>query len=90
MKLPQFTAEASVHLPSDRYQLSTDELAIDGTSRVTPALVGRWRIWGTNCEVSCIEVCTRFCHPTGWDCCGWETRCAVNCTRPIFTFWPFG
>jgi hypothetical protein len=42
-------------------------------------LVGRWPIPWTPCEVECIEVCTRFCGPTGWDCCQWETRCAINC-----------
>jgi hypothetical protein len=52
------------------------------------ALVGRWRIPWTRCTVSCIEVCTRFCGPTGWDCCGWETRCAVNCDGPYYD--PFG
>lgn len=43
------------------------------------ALVGRWPIPWTPCEISCIEVCTRFCNPWGWDCCEWETRCAINC-----------
>ena len=47
-------------------------------------LVGRWRIPWSRCSVSCIEVCTRFCHPTGWDCCGWETRCAVSCDGPYW------
>jgi hypothetical protein len=42
-------------------------------------LVGRWPIPWTPCEIDCIEVCTRFCGPTGWDCCEWETRCAINC-----------
>ena len=42
-------------------------------------LVGRWPLPGTGCEVVCIEVCTRFCHDWGWDCCEWETRCGVNC-----------
>lgn len=44
-------------------------------------LVGRWPIPGTPCEIECIEVCTRFCGPTGWDCCQWETRCGINCNR---------
>ena len=42
-------------------------------------LVGRWHIPWTNCDIECIEVCTEFCAPTGWDCCGWETRCALVC-----------
>jgi hypothetical protein len=44
-------------------------------------LVGRWPIPWTPCEVVCIEVCTRFCGPTGWACCEWETRCGINCNR---------
>ncbi len=48
------------------------------------ALIGRWRIPWSRCSVSCIEVCTRTCGPTGWDCCAWETRCAVNCDGPYW------
>jgi len=44
-------------------------------------IVGRWPIPWTPCEIVCAEVCTRFCGPTGWDCCQWETRCAINCNR---------
>lgn len=47
-------------------------------------LVGRWRIPWSRCSVSCIEVCTRFCSDTGWDCCEWETRCALNCDGPYW------
>ena len=50
-----------------------------GRSAAHPALVGRWPIPFTNCELECIEVCTEFCSDTGWDCCGWETRCVINC-----------
>ena len=42
-------------------------------------IVGRWPIPWTPCTISCIEVCTQFCSDTGWDCCQWETRCAINC-----------
>lgn len=42
-------------------------------------LVGRWPIPWTPCHISCIEVCTQFCSDTGWDCCHWETRCAIGC-----------
>jgi hypothetical protein len=51
-------------------------------------LVGRWPVPGLPCELACIEVCTRFCHPTGWDCCRWETRCALNCRGLSFPVWP--
>jgi hypothetical protein len=79
MNVPQFTADASLYRTERRYQSSTAVLAPDYGSRVFPALVGRWSIPWTRCELSCIEVCTRFCHPTGWACCKWETRCAINC-----------
>ena len=46
-------------------------------------IVGRWPIPWTPCEVVCIEVCTRFCHDWGWDCCEWQTRCTINCNRVI-------
>jgi hypothetical protein len=42
-------------------------------------IVGRWPVPGLPCEIVCIEVCTRFCSPVGWDCCQWETRCGINC-----------
>ncbi len=42
-------------------------------------LVGRYPIPGLPCHVTCIEVCTEFCNPTGWDCCQWETRCGISC-----------
>lgn len=50
-------------------------------ARIGPGggIVGRWPIPWTPCEIHCIEVCTQFCSDVGWDCCGWETRCAVVC-----------
>lgn len=42
-------------------------------------IVGRFPIPGLPCHVTCIEVCTEFCNPTGWDCCRWETRCGISC-----------
>lgn len=42
-------------------------------------IVGRFPIPGTGCHIECIEVCTEFCAPTGWDCCKWETRCGISC-----------
>lgn len=71
MNMPRFTASASLGTGSS----SGGDLG-PGFS----ALIGRWHIPWTNCDVSCIEVCTRFCAPTGWDCCGWETRCVLNCS----------
>ena len=53
--------------------------AARAAGRQGAGLVGRWPIPWTPCEVVCIEVCTRFCGPTGWACCQWETRCAINC-----------
>ncbi|MEO7362548.1 MAG: hypothetical protein ABI120_19615 [Gemmatimonadaceae bacterium] len=47
-------------------------------------LRGRWRIPWTRCTVTCIDVCTHFCGPTGFDCCGWSTRCGVTCDGPFF------
>jgi hypothetical protein len=89
MNLPQFTAEASLHRTSRRYEFGRALSAADHRGRVSPALVGRWQVPWTSCEVSCIEVCTRFCHPTGWDCCAWQTRCALNCNgRTIATTHP--
>lgn len=78
MNIPQFTAEASLDR-ARRHDLLTAGLA-DKSSGVSPALIGRWPIPWTGCEFVCIEVCTRFCGDTGWDCCGWETRCALNCS----------
>jgi hypothetical protein len=76
----------------NRSQLSSGFLgrplhAADSRSRLGSGLgsglVGRWPIPGTGCEVVCIEVCTQFCGPTGWDCCQWETRCGLNCGYAI-------
>jgi hypothetical protein len=70
MRIPEFTAGASLNPPS----LAARSIGGGGLG-----LVGRWPIPWTSCELVCIEVCTEFCFPTGWDCCGWETRCAINC-----------
>jgi hypothetical protein len=78
MNIPQFTADASLYRTNRHYQLITAVLAADNGRRVFPALVGRWSLPGP-CELTCIEVCTRFCGPTGWDCCNWETRCSLKC-----------
>jgi hypothetical protein len=77
MNMPQFTADASLYKTNRHYRLITTVLAADSGARVSPALVGRWS-WGS-CELNCIEVCTRFCRPTGWACCKWETRCNLKC-----------
>lgn len=71
-----------------------------GSGRVNPSwpprpggsrpvgLVGRWHIPWTDCYVECAEVCTRFCGPTGWDCCEWETRCVLVCSgQTVLTTW---
>jgi hypothetical protein len=79
MAIPRFSGDASLYSTNQHYAGGSG-LDADHAPRVTPALVGRWNIPWSNCEVVCIEVCTRFCHPTGWDCCGWETRCALNCS----------
>jgi hypothetical protein len=79
MSVPQFTADASLCRSDRRARLGFEAAAVVGRDRVLPALVGRWHIPFTNCEVECIEACTRFCRPTGWDCCAWQTRCAVSC-----------
>lgn len=47
-------------------------------------IVGRWPIPWTPCKLECIEVCTQFCSDTGWDCCQWETRCAITCDGYLF------
>jgi hypothetical protein len=83
MSMPQFTADAALPRANGRHPFHAAVLAGDRDGSVTPALVGRWHIPWTRCEVSCIEVCTRFCAPTGWDCCGWETRCAVTCDGQV-------
>ena len=75
MNMPQFTAGASLYT-NKPYQTRTAVLPVDKGGGVSPALVGRWTIFG--CEVECIEVCTRFCGPIGYDCCNWETRCSVD------------
>jgi hypothetical protein len=77
MNMPQFTADASLYRTNRHYQSLPAVVGADNGGRVFPALVGRWPILG--CELVCIEVCTRFCGPTGWACCEWETRCALNC-----------
>ncbi len=79
MNLPRFTADASLSRTLGRYRAAAAIRGDDPRGSVTPALVGRWHIPWTRCEINCIEVCTRFCAPTGWDCCAWETRCAVSC-----------
>ena len=71
MRIPQFTAGSS---------LGTSGSSGGGVGPGFSALIGRWHIPWTDCDFSCIEVCTRFCGPTGWDCCGWETRCALVCS----------
>jgi hypothetical protein len=53
----------------------TAVLAADNGSRVSPALVDLSSLSWIPPVQSCIKVCTRFCRPTGWDCCKWETRC---------------
>ena len=85
MNLPRFTAAASLPALGGRYSetISNPRAPASG---VVPALVGRWEL-SSRCQFACIEVCTRFCRPTGWDCCQWETRCALSCDgKPIFTF----
>jgi hypothetical protein len=79
MDMPQFTANASLYRTNRHYEFIAAVLAADNGGRVSPALVGRWSLGG--CEVTCIEVCTGFCRPTGWECCNWETRCSLKCER---------
>jgi hypothetical protein len=85
MTMPQFTAEASLCRQSNHYNAALISSANNG-GQVSSAVVGHWSIFG--CQVSCIEVCTKFCRPTGWDCCKWETRCAVDwsCLKRAFGF----
>lgn len=82
MKIPGFTAECALYRTNRHYQFITAILAADNGDRVSPALVGRWSLSWIPCELTCIEVCTRFCRPTGWDCCNWETRCSLKCKEP--------
>ena len=49
-------------------------------SRAGAGIVGRFPIPWTPCTINCIEVCTEFCSDVGWDCCQWETRCAIDCS----------
>ena len=76
MSVPGFNAEDSLNTTSRRYRVRAAVSTADAGGRVSPALVGSWTIFG--CEVKCIEVCTEFCRPIGWDCCKWETRCSVD------------
>ena len=80
MSIPQFTAAAALYRRSSHDRLSTSGKTTDSDGQVVPALVGRWPIPWTDCSVECAEVCVRFCGPTGWNCCGWETRCVLNCS----------
>ena len=83
MTIPRFTAEASVHCRPRAYRLERARVSNDGEGRVSPAFKAWWQL-GDRCQFVCIEVCTRFCHPTGWDCCQWETRCALSCVGAPF------
>ena len=76
MSMPGFDAEASLKTAVRRYKASAIISTSESSGRVSPALVGHWTIFG--CDVNCIEVCTEFCRPTGWDCCKWETRCNAD------------
>jgi hypothetical protein len=76
MSIPQFTAEASLAGANRRYYSKAGSGCHD-RAQVVPAL--RWHIPGTECTLSCIKVCTRFCGDTGWDCCEWQTNCALLC-----------
>jgi hypothetical protein len=75
MAMPGFNADASLNTMSLRYRISAAGSTADASGRISPALKGRWTIFG--CEVTCIEAC----RPTGWDCCKWETRCSYNCPK---------
>jgi hypothetical protein len=77
MNIPRFTAAASLAATGSRRYFTADS-RLDSAGEVAPALVGRWNL-GSRCQLACIEVCTRFCQPTGWACCQWETRCALSC-----------
>ena len=86
MNIPRFTAAASLPAGRGSYQRSAAGPSARADGEIRPALVGRWDL-GTRCQFACIEVCTRFCRPTGWACCQWETRCALSCDgKPILTF----
>jgi hypothetical protein len=78
MSIPQFNAAASLYRTNEAYELGATLSSADHVGQVIPALVGRWEL-SSRCQISCIEVCTRFCRPTGWDCCQWQTRCALSC-----------
>ena len=80
MNIPRFTAAASLSPIRGSYPPSGDP--VRSREGITPALVGRWDL-GTRCQFACIEVCTRFCRPTGWACCQWETRCALSCDGQV-------
>ena len=86
MNMPQFTAEASLGKRTRYRQVIPPASTPD--NRVSPALVGSWPFG--RCSVNCIEACVEFCEPTGWDCCGWITRCALVCDgQAIITVdWP--
>lgn len=86
MNIPRFTAAASLAGMGSSYRHVIPDPRVESGSGVTPALVGRWEL-SSRCQFACIEVCTRFCRPTGWDCCQWETRCALSCDgKTIFSF----
>lgn len=49
------------------------------TGRRGPGIHGSWPIPWTPCKINCIDACVRFCSDTGYDCCEYETRCAIVC-----------
>ena len=85
MNVPQFTADASLYKTNKQYRSIAAVGAADNGPQVSPALVGRWTILG--CTIECAEVCTRFCYPTGWECCEWYTECVVDCPSGSLTIW---
>jgi hypothetical protein len=85
MSLPHFTADESLFSTNRYFRSLGAVFAADNGGGVTPALVGRWPIG--NCEVTCIEVCTRFCAPTGFECCESETRCNLHCPGFDIRIW---
>jgi hypothetical protein len=74
---PHEAGHAPPHYPAS-YGLPPYPAAA-GRARGPHGIVGRFPIPGTPCSVVCIEVCTEFCSPTGWNCCRWETRCGISC-----------
>lgn len=85
MNIPQFTAVASLAVMGAPYRDLDADSQLESGGAVTPALIGRWDL-GSRCQFACIEVCTRFCRPTGWACCQRETRCTLSCDgKPILT-----